>query len=111
MDMLVEFCKYGTVKRIVVSHPELPEGTITAAYSTEAEARRCADALDGRHFDGRRLSTSITLPPLPSSAPTTATIYSQPLISTNVASESSSGEAVDVDQIAENVEDFLNSLI
>jgi hypothetical protein len=103
MDLLIEFCKHGTVKRVVVSHPWLPPGSVTAAYSCETEARRCADALEGRRFDGNRLSTSISLPP-PSPLPSM-----ESSVGVSIAADAES--AVDVDKIAENVEDFLNSLM
>jgi hypothetical protein len=107
MDMLVEFCKYGTVRRVVVSHPQLPTGTVTAAFSCETEAKRCADALEGRRFDGNRLSTSISVPMTPP-------LLSQPLSlddSSAVGATAETENAVDVEKIAENVEDFLNSLM
>ena len=102
-DMLIECVKYGKVLRLMT--PEGPQfdhrGCIAVTYEAADAARACAGALHGRRFDGKQVDAMMFAP---------QTIVEEKLpngLMPSISAPSSEEPTVE----AEDVEDFLNSLL
>ena len=105
--MLEEFCKMGTVRRIILSNPLLLIGTVAVTFQETAAAEQCATIMNGRWFDGRLLSTRLYLP---QQTPASKYFSAIPL-STDAHEIDPSISISSTASDADGVDDFLNSLL
>jgi hypothetical protein len=114
----MECRKMGPLRLMTVRAVGLKEGAVAATYETDEAARLCASSLEGRWFDGRRLITRLVMPQQSQSNPAYATQGSWPSgsagvtpVLSDIIQEVSAEESAIVEAVAEDVENFLNSLL
>ena len=113
----MECSKMGPLRRLIVRAVELKEGAVAATYETYEAARLCASSLEGRWFDGRRLSTRLIVSrtqqaPLCSEEVLNVSSAVVPALGESYTNQiSAEEEAAIVEAVGEDVENFLNSLL
>lgn len=58
-DLLEACVKFGQIRRVVSPDGDAFEGAIAVTFVEEEAARKCAEAMDGRFFDGREVETEL----------------------------------------------------
>jgi len=111
-DLLEECCKMGRVRTLTTpDHPSLV-GSVAVTFQEESAARTCFVKLNNRSFDGRLVNVQLLLP----SGSTVIEKQPEPAAAESIAVQSSitvqdSVPAEVVEEAAQDVENFLNSLL
>lgn len=107
--MYTECCKFGSVTAIVAPTAPSLLGSLAITFANDEAAVNCRNALDQRKFDGRVLAV-VVIPSLP------ITTIEQEFDSKKISEQTESAESkvdenVNIEEVEQNVEDFLNSLL
>jgi hypothetical protein len=108
----------GRVKVLLTPDHALLVGSVAVTFEDESVARVCQEKLGGRWFDGRQLSVELVLPPTGPSGDKDSSMRHDNFVTAPVdvvagatAREECPLDVAAVEEVAQGVEDFLNSLL
>jgi len=65
MDIMLECCKHGNVRKIVTPDHPYYEGSVVVTFEDDASAMSCGNAMDGRWFDQKQIEIEYHPAPIP----------------------------------------------